>query len=93
MTEERERMIVPIKLKLPNFLARTKMKARQLILEADSSTKSKAAASQRRPNPKVGAKLNVETVVKENEVLVKKDHQTSTVSPTSVVTRRVTRKD
>ncbi|OAE32897.1 hypothetical protein AXG93_399s1050 [Marchantia polymorpha subsp. ruderalis] len=57
----------------------TKMKARQLILEADSSTKSRAAALQGRPNPEVGAKLNVETVVKEKEVLVKKDLRTSMV--------------
>ncbi|OAE29012.1 hypothetical protein AXG93_3036s1410 [Marchantia polymorpha subsp. ruderalis] len=86
-------MTVPIKLRLPNARARTKMKARRLILEADNSTESGAVASQGRSNPEAGAELNVETVVREKEVPVEKDRQTCVVSTTPLVTRRATRKE
>ncbi|OAE18889.1 hypothetical protein AXG93_3022s1130 [Marchantia polymorpha subsp. ruderalis] len=57
------------------------MKARQLILEADSSTESRAAALQGRTNPEMGTELNGETEVKEKEVLVEKDLWTFAVLP------------
>lgn len=65
----------------------------QLILEADSSTESIAAASRGRPNPESGTELNVETMVGEKEVLVEKDPRTSVMSHTPVVTRWATRKE
>ncbi|OAE31242.1 hypothetical protein AXG93_2356s1070 [Marchantia polymorpha subsp. ruderalis] len=58
-TEERERMTVPINFKSFNARARTKVKPRQLILEADRSTESKAAASQGHTKPEAGVELNV----------------------------------
>ncbi|OAE35854.1 hypothetical protein AXG93_2354s1030 [Marchantia polymorpha subsp. ruderalis] len=66
------------------------MKARQLILEANSNMENRAAASQGQSTP--GTELNEETVVREKKVPVEKYLRTSTVSPTPVVTRRAMRK-
>ncbi|OAE24322.1 hypothetical protein AXG93_4835s1000 [Marchantia polymorpha subsp. ruderalis] len=93
VTEERVRRTVFIKLRSPNARARTKMKARRLILEANSSTESRAAASQERLNPEAETELNKEIVVREKEVPVEKNLWISAVSPTTKVTRRDTRKE
>lgn len=90
VTEKSVRKIVPIKLRSRNAQARTKMKARQLILEANSNMENRAAASQGQSTP--GTELNEETVVREKKVPVEKYLRTSTVSPTPVVTRRAMRK-
>lgn len=57
VTEERERKPIPTNFRTPNARARMKVKARQLILEADSSTESSVAASQGRHTSKEGAEL------------------------------------
>lgn len=46
------------------------MKARRLILEVDSSTESKAAASRGRPIPEAGAEVNM---MREKEAPVDKE--------------------
>ncbi|OAE21953.1 hypothetical protein AXG93_242s1360 [Marchantia polymorpha subsp. ruderalis] len=66
------------------------MKGRRLILEADNNTESRAAVSRGRPTPEAGAKLNM---MREKEAPVKKERWTSAVSPTPVVSSRVTRKE
>ncbi|OAE28746.1 hypothetical protein AXG93_1617s1310 [Marchantia polymorpha subsp. ruderalis] len=83
----------PIKLRSPNARARTKMKARRLILEADNSTESRAAIPRGRPNLEAGIEWNEKTVVREKEVLVKMDLRTSAMSSTPVVSSRITRKE
>ncbi|OAE26578.1 hypothetical protein AXG93_269s1030 [Marchantia polymorpha subsp. ruderalis] len=88
--EERVRWATPIKLKSPNSRARSKMKARQLIQEADSSTESMADASQGRSTPEAGVELNR---MREKEALVEKDLRTSAVSPTPIMSSRATRKE
>lgn len=91
--KERVRRTVSIKLRSPNARARTKMKARRLILEADNNTESRTAASQGRPNLEAGTELNEETLGREKEVPVTKDLRTFAVSPTPLVSRRATRKE
>ncbi|OAE22462.1 hypothetical protein AXG93_3348s1200 [Marchantia polymorpha subsp. ruderalis] len=66
------------------------MKARRLILEADSSTESSAAASRGGFTPEAGAELNM---MRKKEAPMQKDLQTSAVSPTPVVSSRATRKE
>ncbi|OAE32621.1 hypothetical protein AXG93_4293s1010 [Marchantia polymorpha subsp. ruderalis] len=88
--EERVHRAALINLRSPNSRARSKMKARRLILEADNSTESRAAASRRRYSPKAGAEMNR---VRENEASLKENLQTSAVSPTPIVSSRATRKE
>lgn len=90
MSEERIRRTASIKLRSPNSRARSKMKGRRLILEADNNTESRAAVLRGRPTPEAGAKLNM---MREKEAPVKKERWTSAVSPTPVVSSRVTRKE
>ncbi|OAE32242.1 hypothetical protein AXG93_1089s1070 [Marchantia polymorpha subsp. ruderalis] len=52
-----------IKLRSPNSRAKSKMKAKRLILEADSSTESRAAVARGRPTREAGAEVNT---VREN---------------------------
>lgn len=73
VTEECEPSTVSIKLRSPNVWAMTKVKARQLVLEAKSSTESRVDALQGQPNPEVGAELNVEAVGRKKEVPMEKD--------------------
>ncbi|OAE25796.1 hypothetical protein AXG93_3912s1020 [Marchantia polymorpha subsp. ruderalis] len=69
------------------------MKARQLILEAESSTESSVAASQGFTPPGDGAELEVETDVRKKSVLLKKYLWTFEMRPLPVVKRRATRKE
>ncbi|OAE31106.1 hypothetical protein AXG93_576s1000 [Marchantia polymorpha subsp. ruderalis] len=79
--------------RLPNARARTNVKARRLILEADSNTESSVAALQGRPDSEAGAELNVKTAVREKEVLVEKYLRTLAGSSTLVVKRLARRKE
>lgn len=66
------------------------MKAMQLILEADSSTESRAALTSGLPTPEARAKVNM---VREKEALAEKKLWTSKVRPTLVVPSRAMRKE
>lgn len=57
--EERLRRASPVKLRAPNFWARSKMKARRLILEADNSIESMAAVARGQTTLGVRAKVNM----------------------------------
>lgn len=93
MSEARDHRQVSTKLKTPNARAKTKVKARQLILEADSSTESSVAASQDRLTLAKWAKLEAEIVVREKDVPLEKNLRTSEVRHSAVVKRRATRKE
>ncbi|OAE32018.1 hypothetical protein AXG93_3733s1000 [Marchantia polymorpha subsp. ruderalis] len=66
------------------------MKARRLILEADSSTESRATVSRGRPTREAGAEVNT---VREKEAPTEKGPRTSEVRLTTVASSRTTRKD
>ncbi|OAE30601.1 hypothetical protein AXG93_2909s1040 [Marchantia polymorpha subsp. ruderalis] len=93
MSEARDHRQVSTKLKTPNARAKTKVKARQLILEADSSTESSVAASQDHLTLAKWAKLEAEIVVREKDVPSEKNLRTSEVRHSAVVKRRATRKE
>lgn len=66
------------------------MKARRLILEAESNTESRAAVTRGRSTPEAGAGVNT---TREKEALAEKEVQTSEVRPRPVVPSRATRKE
>ncbi|OAE23317.1 hypothetical protein AXG93_3390s1020 [Marchantia polymorpha subsp. ruderalis] len=68
----------------------SKMKARRLILEADSSTESRAVASRGRFTVEAEAEMNM---MREKDASMEKDLWTSAMSPTPVVPSRTTRKE
>ncbi|OAE24885.1 hypothetical protein AXG93_2931s1280 [Marchantia polymorpha subsp. ruderalis] len=71
----------------------TKVKARRLILEADSSTESSVDASQGCHTLEEEAELEVETVVREKDGPLEKDIQTSEKRYSAGMKRRATRKE
>ncbi|OAE20308.1 hypothetical protein AXG93_1084s1000 [Marchantia polymorpha subsp. ruderalis] len=66
------------------------MKPRRLILEADSSTKSRVAVSRWRPTQEAGGEVNT---VREKEALMEKEPWTSEVRSTPVASSWAQRKD
>lgn len=90
MPEERLRQAASITLRSPNSRVRSKMKARWLILEADSSTESRAAMTSGRPTLEAGAEVNM---VREKEASAEKGRQTSEVRRTPIVPSRAPRKE
>lgn len=93
MTKERERRSVLTKFRTPNAKAMTKVKARRLILEADSSTESSVDASQGCHTLEEEAELEVETVVRDKDGPLEKDLQTSEKRYSAGMKRRATRKE
>ncbi|OAE34875.1 hypothetical protein AXG93_1587s1060 [Marchantia polymorpha subsp. ruderalis] len=86
--EVRDRRTVHTKLKTPNALTKTQVKARRLILEDGSSTKSSVVASQGRLTSAKWAKLEAKTTVREKD-----GSSDSKMRLLTVVERRATRKE
>ncbi|OAE22084.1 hypothetical protein AXG93_3084s1000 [Marchantia polymorpha subsp. ruderalis] len=90
VAEERLRQASPIEMRSPDFCARSKMKARRLILKEDSSTESRRVAARGRYVREAGS---VASTYKEKEVPVGKKPRTTEEQSTPVKPRRASKKD
>ncbi|OAE27605.1 hypothetical protein AXG93_2520s1010 [Marchantia polymorpha subsp. ruderalis] len=90
VAEERLRRAAPIEMRSPDFWARSKMKAKRLILEKDSSTKSQRVAARGRFVQEVGPMV---ITAREKEVLMGKKPRITKEQPTHVKPQRASKKD